>query len=178
MRIVLTKNIPQQKALHILQLFYLVIAIGCGLGGVDKGSTDMFDITEVKQIIYRFIDASVPPQYHRSYSITVSADTAHIVVDSYGKVLAEKDYKISSTQFNNLLTSFKSNNIRNCKLNKGDGCTGGTSEKITLHDSKKEVFSGYVYHCGGDDYGNMCGDISAFATEVKKLVPDLGELVG
>lgn len=177
MRIRLTKNTSRRKILHACLLFYISIVIGCGFGGIGKRDNDMVDIGKVKQIVYRFIDASVPPQYHRSYTITVSPDTVNIVVDSYGKILAEKKYTISSSQFNNLLIFFQKNNIRNCKLDEGHGCTGGTGEKIVLHDNKQEVFSGWVYHCGGKDYGNLYGDMSDFAGEVKKLVPDLDKMV-
>lgn len=142
----------------------------------NKGTSTIVDMNRVNKIIYRFIDASVPPQYHRSYTITVSKSNAHIAVDSYGDVLAEKDFPVSSRQFDNLLTSFQKNKIRNCKIDEGHGCTGGTSEKISLSDGDKDVFSGWVYHCGGRDYGNLCGDISTFKTEIKKMVPDLGGL--
>ena len=152
--------------------------MGCNFDGAHKkGVGSMVNITDVEEITYRFIDASIPPEYHRSYTIKVTARNAHIVVDTYGKVLADKAYEISRSQFNNLLNSFQTNKIKNCTLDDGDGCTGGTSEKISLSDSKKEVFAGLVYHCGGEEYGNICGDISAFAMEVKKLVSDLGELV-
>lgn len=137
----------------------------------------MVNMDDVNEITYRFIDASVPPQYHRSYTITVSTSRANVVVDSYGKILVEKTYEIPKSEFNSLLNSFQKNKIRNCSMDEGDGCTGGTGEKISVFDSKKEVFSGQVYRCGGEDYGNMCGDISAFAEVVKMLVSDFEELV-
>ena len=41
-------------------------------------------------VTYAFTDSSVPPQYHRSVTLTVTRDEAHIVVDSYGDVLADE----------------------------------------------------------------------------------------
>ena len=38
----------------------------------------------------RVPDASVPPQYHRSVTLTVTREDAHIVIDSYGDVLADE----------------------------------------------------------------------------------------
>ena len=161
--------------LSMYLLMYLSLTIGCGVFSGAKMS-NMVDLNEIKQITYRFIDGSVPPQYHRSYTITVTADKADIVVDSYGKVLADKNYEIKQHQFKNLLDLFEKSKIRNCRLRKEDGCTGGTGEKISLSNGKEDVFNGRVYHCAGRDYGDLCGDISAFASGVKELVPDLDEL--
>jgi hypothetical protein len=35
----------------------------------------------------RFNDSSVPPEYHRRYTLTADAESAQLVVDSYGDVL-------------------------------------------------------------------------------------------
>ena len=37
----------------------------------------------------------------------------------------------------------------------------------------RQIFNVQVYHCGGKDYGTVCGDINAFADEVKDLAHDL-----
>jgi len=133
--------------------------------------------TEIQEITYHFGDASVPPEYHRSYAIRVTADKVNIVVDSYGDILANKEYEITDKQFHDIKNSLEINNIRNCMLGDGEGCSGGTSERISYSDGKNEIFSGTIYHCGGKDTGNLCGDIKSFANDVKVLVPDLGELI-
>ena len=133
--------------------------------------------TQITEIVYHFGDASVPPQYHRSYTITVVSDTAQIVVDSYGDILAEKKYEITQAQFDSVIVALEKNNIKNCKPKKNKGCTGGTSENISYSDSTKELFTGYVYHCGGKDFGNLSGDSRAFAHEVKTLILDLDSLI-
>lgn len=133
--------------------------------------------TTIKEITYHFGDASVPPNYHRSYTITVTADRAKIVVDSYGDILADEEYEITSKQFDDIQRSLEKNKIRNCTLGDDEGCTGGTSESISYVNNKNETFSGSVYHCGGKDTGNLCGDIGSFADDVKKLVPNLEKLL-
>jgi hypothetical protein len=133
--------------------------------------------TTIKEITYHFGDASVPPNYHRSYTITVTADSVKIAVDSYGDILAEEEYEITSKQFDDIQRSLERNNIRNCTLGDDEGCTGGTSESISYVNNKNEIFSGSVYHCGGEDTGNLCGDIGSFADDVKKLVPNLEKLL-
>ncbi len=131
---------------------------------------------KIIEITYHFGDASVPPEYHRSYTITVTADKVGIVVDSYGKILADKRYEITNKQFNDIKNSLKRNKVRNCTLGDDEGCSGGTTERISFSDGENEIFSGSVYHCGGKDTGNLCGDITNFAEDVRNLVPGLDEL--
>ncbi len=157
-----------------LPLFIMILLTGPGCHA--EGEVSM-NISDVQKITYHFGDASVPPEYHRSYVITVTAETVRIVVDSYGEILADKSYQISDKLLNEIKESFKQYKIRNCKWDESEGCTGGTSEKISCSDENKEVFSGSVYHCGGENTGNLCGDIKNFANDIKKLIPDLDELI-
>jgi len=131
-------------------------------------------ITEIR---YQFWDASVPPDCHRSYSITITAREARVVVDSYGDILAERTYPVTESQFEELRESLEANRISNCTLTDDETCTGGTSERISCSGPEGESFSGTVYHCGGSDTGDLCGDISAFARDVKNLIPGLDELL-
>jgi len=176
MQTTLRKSMSGLRTITLCLFFYLPIVMGCVLGETHKEINGRIDMNKVNKITYRFIDASVPPQYHRSYTITVSQNRAHITVDSYGDVLAEKEFNISSDQFKELLNCFQKTKIRNCKLEKENGCTGGTGEKISLSDENKDMFSGRIYHCGGKNYGNLCGGISLFAEEIKRMVPDLDGL--
>lgn len=148
-----------------------VIAVSCNGDGEDNMTN-----TTIQEITYHFGDASVPPEYHRSYTVTVTTDKVRIVVDSYGEILADKEYEITNKQFNDIRNSLKRNNIRNCTLGNDEGCTGGNSERISFSDGENEIFSGTVYHCGGKDTGNLCGDITSFADDVKNLVPNLDKL--
>ena len=136
----------------------------------------MTDAT-ITETTYHFGDASVPPDYHRSYSVTVTADKVRVVVDSYREILADKAYTITSLQFDDIKRFLERNRIRNCTLVDDENCPGGTSERISYSDKGNELFSGSVYRCGGNDTGNLCGDISSFAEDVKNLVPDLEKLL-
>lgn len=137
------------------------------------------DDTALRSITYRFGDASVPPDCHRSYVITVTPDHVRIVVDSYGDVLADKTYAITPAQFDDVKGAMKSRGIGNCAPGGDDdaGGTGGTTESISCSNEKGKVFSGSVYHCAGKDTGDLCGDVAGFAADVKKLVPDLEKLI-
>ena len=155
----------------LLFIFLTVIAVSCNIDGECNMTNGA-----IQEITYHFKDASVPPEYHRSYTISVTTDKARIVVDSYGVILADKQYEITSKQFDGIRNSLERNKIRNCTLADDKGCTGGTIERISFSDGENEIFSGSVYHCGGKDTGNLCGDITSFADDVKNLVPNFEKL--
>ena len=71
----------------------------------------------IKEITYRFQDASIPPEYHRSYTITIDKDRLKITVDRYGDILAEKEYRIEKNQFEGLIASLKENKIKFIRRN-------------------------------------------------------------
>jgi hypothetical protein len=75
----------------IRSIAILFLALFAMLSGIDAcrnidGEHKMTETT-IKEITYHFGDASVPPNYHRSYTITVTADSVKIVVDSYGNYI-------------------------------------------------------------------------------------------
>jgi len=164
-----------KSILHLFLVFCIMSAVSDACGNND-GEAKMTN-TAIKEITYHFGDASVPPDYHRSYTITVTAGGVRIVVDSYGKILADKAYEITSEQFNAIKRSLARNKIQNCTLDEEEGCTGGTSESISYMDNKKKMFSGSIHHCGGKDTGTLSGDVTRFANDVKQLIPDLEKLL-
>jgi len=160
------------QPIHLSYMLLTVITVSCNVAGEDN----MTDAT-IQEITYHFGDASVPPEYHRSYTVTVTTDKVRIVVDSYGEILTDEGYEIASKQFDGIRKSLERNKIRNCTLGDDSGCSGGTIERISFSDGENKIFSGSVYHCGGKDTGNLCGDITSFADDVKNLVPDLEALL-
>ena len=52
------------------------------------------------------------------------------------------------------------------------GCDSHETYKKELN-GENLLFNGQVYHCSGKDYGNLCGNIEAFANKARGLVPDL-----
>ncbi|MCK4658983.1 MAG: hypothetical protein KAV82_05625 [Phycisphaerae bacterium] len=155
----------------------LVVAILAGCNLVHTDDNGINGVDAIREITYSFGDSSVPPEYHRSYTITVTIDTARVVIDSYGDILADEEYEITEEQFADIKNSLETNNIRNCTRDENDGCAGGTSEGVSCSDGQSEVFSGTIYHCGGIDSGNLCGAVASFADDAKGLVPDFEELL-
>ena len=75
------------------KLFSMLLALlGCGCNSQHLStSTDVLVTSEVmnetNKVEYRYGDSSLPPDYHRSYTITITEDKKTISIDSYGKVL-------------------------------------------------------------------------------------------
>ncbi len=171
----LTNSAVRKTILLLLSVLYIILMVIDALGN-NHGEDKMTNPT-IKEIIYHFGDASVPPEYHRSYTIVITAEKVRIVVDSYGEILADELYGITSKQFDNIRKSLERNKIKNCTLGDDEGCSGGTFERISYSDNENEIFSGTVYHCGENDTGNFCGDITGFVDDVKKMVPNLDKLL-
>jgi len=151
------------------------ITAGYCIAGHDAGTNNMEDI--ITKMTYRYTDSSVPPEYHRSYTLAVTPSNVHVVVDSYGDVLAEKDISLRSGQFDLLIRSLKESGIKNTPPGEENGCVGGTSETLTVHSQAGKIVSGTVYLCGGEKSGNISGDVDRVADDIRSLVPDLKNLL-
>jgi len=142
----------------------------CGWFGLPRPDS----ITEVS---YGFGDASVAPEYHRSYTISVTSDHACVAIFAYGEIHLEQEFAVTGAEFEALKNSLHTYCIRSCVLVARPGCAGGTSESITLLGGSSELFAASVYHCAGQDSGNLCGDLRGFAEAIENLIPNLDELI-
>lgn len=170
-------SLVEQLNFFVLKYFLFLLGIIC-LASCSVGGPD---VTEVKnmttKITFSFHDSSVPPEYHRSYQIDVTASEVHIVVDSYGDILQDETYAITKAQFDGVVQAFLDCKIKNCNLKDDGGCTGGTGHSIERYEGENQVFKGYAYHCGKEDSGDMCGDIDTFGNKVEELIPDMMSLL-
>jgi hypothetical protein len=133
----------------------------------------------LSQLTYEFGDSSMPPPYHRSYTIVVNKDSVELTVDSYGDILAQKKYKMPEDGMKNLEDALAKNNIGlQEKKEDENGCTGGTTKSLSFSCENDSLpFSAFNYYCGGDAYGDLGGDINSFLVELKKLTPDLSDVI-
>lgn len=131
---------------------------------------------KVDAVEYHFQDASIPPEYHRSYSIKVTADKLNVVVDSYGDILAEKEVALAAGLFDKLIET-----INNAKLVETDfgvnvPCDGSTTENLQIFENGKKVYDTYVDHCGGD-LPEKYGDFDKVVDLMESYVPEFVELL-
>lgn len=135
-------------------------------------------LKDLEHFSYEFTDSSVPPPFHRSYTIDVDKDTVHLTVDSYGDTLAQKEYPMPENGFELIANAFLKHKInKRFKEKKSKGCTGGTTRAISWRTKNNDFFDASLYRCGGTDYGTMIGDIDSFLLDIKFLTPDLTAVI-
>lgn len=99
-------------------------------------------------VTYAFHDSSVPPQYHRSVTLTLTCEQAHIVIDSYGTVLAEQTRSTSLETWRWLSGTIST--VATLTVQKpAQGCTGGTSMDIHVDTPGGRLLDLRPEFCGG-----------------------------
>lgn len=124
-------------------------------------------------LLYRYQDASVPPQYHRSYTIRVTPRQVYYAIDSYGKIIQEDSLVITRAAYDFFATALNDLHIKKGKEVIQEGCTGGTTDRLDLYAGSTKEVKGYIYYCGGKKYGDLAGDVNAAAELFERLIPDL-----
>ena len=86
------------------------------LGCVSKASIPIDELPGASKIVYHFKDRSVPPEYHRSYTIEVTKDSSSCIVDSYGNIICsflimDKDSPVPPMQPSDEDLSHRSNSF-------------------------------------------------------------------
>jgi hypothetical protein len=176
----------ENKKTIIIAIAVLAV-IGLGVGGyfviksgLNKNNNEQDEVAaleNVTKVVYKYIDASVPPQYNRNYTITVTTTHSSVIVDSYGDLIAQQEYTVTQENFNDIISSLVDNEIDKGEDREASGCTGGNGAEIEYYEGDNEVFSAYRYSCANTNYGDLTGDVDEFATDMQALVPDLDSLL-
>jgi hypothetical protein len=123
--------------------------------------------------VYGFTDASVPPQYHRSYTIRVSSTEVKFSVTNYVETFIDETYPTTQQAFNDFQKKLKACKIKIKKTKTDDGgCTGGTGDAFTLPFTGGKTLEGSSYNCGGTRYGDISGKLDAAIQIFQSMVPD------
>ena len=132
------------------ELFWAVLSLlGFGGGNASSGVSDA-DWSETTMVVYRFGDSSVGPEYHRSFTLSVSAKEIKLSVDSYGTTLLKRRYANTPKAFLAFRNELAKKGIKKHKMVEDEGCSGGTTQHLTLYKNKESYFSAYVYNCDGE----------------------------
>ena len=131
----------------------------------------------LNRVEYTFNDSSVPPEYHRSYVVSVTREEIHVVIDSYGDTLVDRAFDSSEEIFKEIVTAIQEAGIQSCEKKEED-CDGGTSEYLACFDNEGgRVISGRVSSCGGRQSGKLCGDVDRVASTIVQAIPDFQSLM-
>lgn len=130
--------------------FTFIAAVCIGLATACAEPANL-QLDQAKTMVeYKFRDSSVPPQYHRSYTIKASEAQASITVDSYGEVLRQESAAMPAETWSNVLELAatlpkRSDSIATPK----PGCAGGTASKIIIRNGGQEQYSKSAENCSG-----------------------------
>ena len=143
----------------------------------EETKNDMATINGNDTLIYRFRDASVPPQYHRSYTIKATPGQVYFSIDVYGEIILKDSLVLAKAAYDSFATTINDLHIKKVKEVESKGCTGGTSDQLELYPGSSKEVKGSIYQCGGKNYGDLEGDVTAAASLFKALVPDLSKRI-
>lgn len=148
------------------------VAVGCAGRDDDLSSAAISDAAVVE---YRFSDASVPPEHHRSYTLAITAGEVRIVVDSYGDVLHDVTRSLPAEAWGRVradvarLPAAAEDDV-------DDGCTGGTGRALRVRDADRVVVDLEAEACGGEGAARVDA-LDAVVQPVIAAVPDWDVLV-
>lgn len=135
------------RALLLLPL--ALLAVGCGTSATEATVTGLPDDATVT---YAFQDASVPPQYHRSVTLTVTKSDSRIVVDSYGDVLADEQVPTPAEVWDTLGSTL--DDVTGLEVaGPVEGCVGGTGIALTVATPVETLVDLDPQFCGGSNDG-------------------------
>lgn len=128
---------------------------------------------------YHFQDASLPPPFHRSYSIRVDSNQVQVWVYSYGDTLASEVYPLPDRALERIGEALLKNNIsKHKKAKKMRTGTGGVGHEIKYASAvDSTTFSAKRYVCGGDYEGDLKGEVKQFLEDIAFLTPALDSLI-
>jgi len=121
------------------------------------------------RVEYRFQDASLPPMYHRSYTIDIANKMVKTDVDVYNKPLANDSHALQDADWQKLQELAAKLEAPTTKISKG--ATGTKTFIIRLHNEGKAV-----YEMIWDSLNTVNADTEAFVEFVRGLVPNLSQL--
>ena len=115
----------------------------------------------------------MPPEFHRSYTLTAEAASAHLVVDSYGDVLHDVTEPVDDELWQGVLDAAAS--VSTGTDDTSAGCAGGTSEELRVFDDEDQALIDVtVDHCGsssGPELAEVVGDVLALFDLEALLAP-------
>jgi hypothetical protein len=159
----------------------VLVAMALAACGDDSSSTvsttptpEVIVLPDDATITYRFGDASLPPEFHRSYTVTVTSSEVQLAVDSYGTPINEVTVAMDDSTWTALATVPPE--IIGLIPETAQDCDGGTTRSLTIDDGTTSVVDVFTEACGGR--GPMvAARIDAYIAPALALLGDLGEIL-
>ena len=127
------------------------------------------DWQETTKIVYSHSDASVAPDYYRSYTLTVTKDSIRIYIGNYSGKLLTESRPYSEQDFQVFVSKLKKAGIKKVKEVRSTA-TGCDTESLVLYKGDSIYFSAYRQCDGGD---MELTDHISLERIISKLAPEL-----
>jgi hypothetical protein len=147
-----------------LALALTVVVVACS---DDSGSSPEAGLSADAVITYEFRDSSVPPEYHRSYTLTVRRDEVHVVVDSYGDVIGETTEPLPEDVWDGLVAGF--DDVATIESVDSD-CTGGTGRALRVTEGDEVVVDFSLSPCQGEGEAEA-DEVDSYVEPVIDTIP-------
>jgi len=124
------------------------------------------------EIEFRFTDASVPPEYHRSYTLITTRDETSISIDSYGDLLYEATVPTTSDVWESLSANYPS--IAELSSPPEGSCTGDTSSSIEVTANGSTLLDVSASSC--DEAAQVATRLNDWIVPARSLFAPMDEL--
>lgn len=155
-----------------MKLMSVICAIA-GLFPIFGKTVSDRDWSQVTKIVYRHSDASVAPDYYRTYTVTVTKDEVEVSVRNYSETLLTQTYPMTIEGFRTFVSKLRAAGVKKVK-EKESFATGCSVMSLSLYKGDNEFFSAYKNCDGGNlkiERGNLHNLVTRYA------VPGLDDLV-
>ena len=132
--------------MKILSLFCAALSALFSTCGKEPSVVDW---QQVSKVVYRHSDPSIAPDYYRSYTLTVTANSIDLVVNNYSETLLSKSFTISEENFRSFVDKLSQLGIKKVKEVKSIS-TGSSTMSLSLYHGDDEFFDAYSTHGGGN----------------------------
>ncbi len=133
-------------------------------------SKSNYDFKSISKVIFQFHDASVPPDFHRSLTYTITPSQLNFMVDSYGEIVKDTTIKIDEGKWHHITQA-----LQQCEISKANsvkqmesGCTGGTGNSMEVFFNDESSWNAHIYYCANEYEGDLLGDLPCFIESIKK----------
>jgi len=153
-----------------------LVGVAAACGDDDGADDDDGDVTlsDEASITYEFGDASVPPEFHRSYTLTIDATEVRAVVDSYGDVIEDVTAPLPADVWAGLAAD--GGTVADLDVEDDGGCDGGTSRSLEITDRGETLADSSFSVCGGANEA-PAEVVDAYVQPVLDAIPDWEALV-
>lgn len=157
------------KILLCISLVSAIVLGACGSRPIRGLPAKDLSSPTIDEIIWEDWGPPMAPEYNRTFKVILSRTQQTLSIDSLRSAGIEVTRKLSSKDFDQILTLKSKYQIEMGAPLSFDGCMGGEGQNLTFLNKGEKIAEGKIVNCGGEQRSNIKGDFAAFAEAVRKL---------